>query len=72
MTPEAQRYVDLWVELDALWDAGKGESPEADRLRNFDMESPEMHRAWNEHMDEIKDAIRKIIDAKEAAQKEKP
>lgn len=34
MTPAGQEYQRLWDELDALWDDGQGESPQADALRS--------------------------------------
>jgi hypothetical protein len=34
LTPAAEIYIDLWNQLDALWRDGKGESKEADDLRD--------------------------------------
>ena len=31
--PHLKEYLELWIQLDDLWLVGKGESPEADDLR---------------------------------------
>lgn len=51
LSDEAKTYVALWIQLDNMWNEGKGESKEADDLRE-NMSSP-----WYELTDKDCDDI---------------
>lgn len=62
MKPNAKTYLDLWIKLDNLWDAGKGEGPEADALRDT-METP-WYAMSEEEIGEVEEEIKNIEDNK--------
>lgn len=55
MSPAAKMYFDLWVELDALFECGQGESAAADELRDR-MDAP-WYAMTSFEIDEVEQAI---------------